>query len=97
MSFRRNSDRATQWRKWREGNAHALLACGLPQWLLEDESRWLRFLQEGGWDVETRYDVGMLTQGQATALRELLRREYPDGYSLNTCYLELERVIGGKG
>ena len=97
MSFRRNSDRATQWRKWREGNAETLLACAVPRWLLEDELRWLRFLEEGGWDAETRYGVRMLTPGQATALRELLRREYSDRLSLGACYRELERVIGGEG
>ena len=48
----------------------------------------------GRGDAVRRRDVDA---GAGDGLRELLRREYPDGYSLNTCYLELERVIGGKG
>ena len=47
MPFRRDNSRHHAWKKWVADQRDHLLAAGVPDWILTDELRWLRFLEEG--------------------------------------------------
>ena len=74
MGYRR-SDKAVQWAKWVAMNRDALTAAGVPDFVLADEFRWWRFLEDG-YDGETGWKASMLGPNQLAALRELVEREF---------------------
>jgi hypothetical protein len=47
MAYRRDSQKAQEWRKWLLKNQAILDKCGLPEVILKDELSWLNFLMEG--------------------------------------------------
>ena len=76
MTFRRDSDRSRDWRQWLHEHREALTAAGLPIWVFEYELRWTRFLEEDGFDLESGWSVGMLSEDGANRLREFVVNEY---------------------
>jgi hypothetical protein len=54
-----------------------LLGAGVPDWVLADELRWLRFLQER-YDHESGWAPKMLDLDKARNLHTLIRREFGD-------------------
>ena len=48
------------WKRWKQSNRAQLDRCGVPEFILDDENRWLIFLQEGGWDAESGFKLEML-------------------------------------
>jgi hypothetical protein len=58
-----------------------LVRCGLPEFLYVEERRWVKLLEEDGWDAETGWRVEMLTPQQAGHLQEFVNRKHgPDSY-----------------
>jgi hypothetical protein len=79
MAFRRDGQAARAWCVWLERRRNALVRCGLPAFVFQDEERWLRFLGHDGWDAETGWKVEMLTVGQAAELAEFVAKEFGRG------------------
>ena len=77
MPFRRDSSRHFAWKKWAADHREDLLAAGVPDWILTDELKWLRFLEEG-YDHESGWSPRMLDLDKARNLHAFIRREYGD-------------------
>ncbi|RYD35210.1 MAG: hypothetical protein EOP86_09065 [Verrucomicrobiaceae bacterium] len=88
MSFRRNKYRARHWQKWLERNRAELLACGIPQLVLE-ERPWYYFLEHGYWtpagSAESILDVEQMDRAGAERLCAFLEQDdlYPGCSTLN--------------
>jgi hypothetical protein len=81
VAFRRDGKAARGWDEWLDRHRDALVRCGIPEFLYGEERRWLRFLEEDGWDGETGWQVEMLAPQQAVHLKDFIIREYgPDSY-----------------
>jgi len=61
---------------WLDRHRDALVRCGIPDFLYAEEQRWVRLLEEDGWDAETGWRVEMLAPHQAACLREFIVLEY---------------------
>jgi len=72
MSYRRNSEAALRWRKWRLRNRAAIEKAGIPKKVLKDELTWLVFLDHGWFDD---FDVDSLSTEQKQALYDWLDTE----------------------
>ena len=95
MAFRRDSERLLNWRRWLDKHRDILVALGLPDFVYGNERRWTCFLQEGGIDWESRWDVSMLTPNQAERFFDFVLREYgPDQH--RCCLRALESVRQAK-
>jgi hypothetical protein len=80
MPFRRDSSRHYSWKKWLADHRADLLEAGVPDWILTDELRWLRFLEEG-FDNESGWSPTLLDHETARKLHGFIQREYGDeGY-----------------
>ena len=66
------------WSKWVEAHRAALVLCGIPSFLIEDQFRWERFV-EHGYDHETGWSPELLPTRQRATLQAFLRSEYSDG------------------
>lgn len=62
MTYRRNSNAALIWKRWKQGQAELILACGVPE-AIESENSWWDYLQH-----RTR----LPEQSQRAALRQLV-------------------------
>jgi hypothetical protein len=81
VAFPRDGQAAHSWSLWLGHHRDALVQSGIPDFLYADERRWVRLLEEDGWDAETGWRVEMLTPKQAGRLQEFVIREYgPDSY-----------------
>jgi hypothetical protein len=81
VAFRRDRQAAHCWSLWLGHHRDALVRCGIPEFLYAEERRWVRLLEEDGWDAESGWRVEMLTPQQAGRLQEFVIREYgPDSY-----------------
>jgi hypothetical protein len=89
MAVRRDGPRARSWQRWLDQNRDALIRCSLPEFVFSDDSRWLRFIEHGGWDHETGWRVEMLSPDQASALSDFITDQYS-----NEEYREILRVLG---
>ncbi len=76
MSFRRDADKLLAWKRWVNQHRDELTAAGVPAVVFSDERRWGHFLEEGGLDRETGWQVEMLSPQQAAALHHLVTREF---------------------
>jgi hypothetical protein len=93
MSFRRDGERALRWQRWLDQHRDALVAAGLPSWVYAEELRWIRFLEEGGTDWESGWQVELLFPQQAERFRRFILQEYgPDQY--RCCVRSLKQVVG---
>lgn len=77
MAFRRDSSRHHDWKRWVADHRADLLDAGVPDWILADEMRWLRFLEEGC-DYESGWWPTMLDRDHAKNLHMFIQREYGD-------------------
>ncbi len=76
MPFRRDGAKASKWKHWLATHRDTLVRCGLPDYVLRDELHWYLFLEQGGWEQESGWNVQMLTRDQARTLRDFLAAEY---------------------
>jgi hypothetical protein len=72
MSYRRNSEAALRWRKWRLKNRAAIEKAGITEKALKDELTWLVFLEHGWFDD---FNVDSLSTEQKQALYDWLDTE----------------------
>lgn len=79
MGYRHNSQGRRAWQLWVDQHRDNLLKCTLPEFIFSNEPGWFRFLEHDGWDHESGWSVSMLAPEQASALHELLIREYGIG------------------
>ena len=97
MSFRRNSDVGRKWQIWLQSHRDELIACGIPQLLLEDESYWFYFLDHGYFTpsgiAEPIIDVGRMERGHAERLCIFLEGSdyYPSSSTLHRLQYLLKR------
>lgn len=75
MGFRRDNSRHHEWKKWVADHSSGLLAAGIPDWILSDELRWIRFLEEGC-DYASGWWPEMLEPSKANELHAFIQREY---------------------
>ena len=68
-----------RWKRWKQLNRAQLDRCGVPEFILDDENRWLNFLQEGGWDAESGFKLAMIQVSELEQLEQLLRTTYGGG------------------
>jgi hypothetical protein len=81
MSYRRNSEAALRWRRWRLKNRSAIEKVGIPEKVLHDELTWLVFLEHGWLDD---FDVDSLSTEQKQALRDWLETELSESEKQST-------------
>jgi hypothetical protein len=81
MSYRRNSEAALRWRKWRLRNRADIEKAGIPETVLKDELTWLVFLEHGWFDD---FDVDSLSTEQKQALRDWLETELSESEKQST-------------
>ncbi len=91
MSFRRHSEAAFTWKKWVADNRSELMTCGIPDWIWSNELRWLRFLEEGGIDGESKWNVSLLSSNQAKCFRDFVLRAY-EANEYKSLLRDLERM-----
>jgi hypothetical protein len=93
VAYWRDGQAAHSWSLWLDRNRDTLVRCGIPDFLYFEEERWVRLLEECGWDAETGWKVSMLAPDQAARLIQLVIREHGrNGYR---CLLrELDIVTG---
>ena len=77
MGFRRDSSRHYLWKEWVADHQSGLLAAGVPDWILSDELRWCRFLEEGC-DYASGWSPEMLEHSKVCQLHTFIQREYGD-------------------
>lgn len=97
MSFRRDKEKALRWQQWLQRHRDELLACGIPQAVLEDESYWGYFLDHGYFTPSGMggplIDVDRMEHDQATRLCLFLESSdyYPGCDTLNRLQYLLKR------
>jgi len=102
MSFRRDSDAARKWQTWLQKHRDELLACGVPQLVLEHENRWYYFLEHGYFRppgiAEPIIDVDRMDKAQAERLCLFLENSdfYPTCSTLNRLQYLLRRGCHAK-
>jgi len=92
MAFRRDGDKSHEWKRWLAQHRQTLIRTGIPDSILRDERYWLVFLESGGWDAESGFDVDALTLDQARELHDFLVAQYGTGTS-GGCIQVLARRI----
>jgi hypothetical protein len=71
MAYRRDSQKAQEWRKWLLKNQAALDRCGIPEFILEDELSWFVFLDHGFYGNRQDRNQFQLEDLSAKQLQEL--------------------------
>jgi hypothetical protein len=92
MSFRqhnKNPDTA-----WRRSSRTALLAAGLPDFLIDDERRWAYVLLHGD-DLDSGWSPAWITKEQAADFLRLLSSHYENRVGLDL-FTTLEKRIDDK-
>ncbi len=92
MSFRqhnKNPDTA-----WRKRFLSRLLATGLPDFLIDDESRWTYVLLHGD-DLESGWNPSWVTKLQAADLLHLLHSHYESRIGLDL-FVTLQKRVDDK-
>ena len=92
MSFRqhnKNPDTA-----WRRSFRQELLAAGLPDFVVDDERRWIYVLLHGD-DLESGWSPDWITKKQAADLLRLLQSHYENRVGLDL-FVTLEKRIDDK-
>jgi len=76
MAFRRDKERSLAWRRFTDRHADALVRCGVPPMLLEEELRWRYFVGHAYWSPDGRppasFSVDDLSDAQACNLLRLM-------------------------
>jgi hypothetical protein len=93
MAFRQhNKDPESAWRK---KHRDELLQNGMPDFLIDDDSRWNYVLLHAADDFQSRWNPSRLNKEQATKLLALLRQQYtnPSGLEL---LRELQKSINSR-
>ena len=76
MSFRHDGKKAHGWQRWCDMHRDELIRAGVPDFVLQTEFHWLRFLEEG-YDQWTGWSpTQMLSPDRARILHSLILREY---------------------
>ena len=84
------SEKARRWLAWRHKHAETLSLLQIPEVYLKCEEHWHDFLTHGRLHLHSdidedatarAYDVSSLSVEQARAFFELIRDDYPDGWS----------------
>jgi len=94
MAFRQDGDKSHEWKRWLKQHRQTLICTGIPDSILRDERYWLVFLESGGWDAESGFDVDDLTQDQARELDAFLVAQYGADLS-GGCIAALAQRISG--
>lgn len=96
MAFRKDKQRATEWKQWVQRHQSALTACGLPEDVYHDRAAWYYFLDHGHLSTgKTRhwFSLAQLSRPQMQRLRDFVQSEvqgdYPDSHLLNVLRSEL--------
>jgi hypothetical protein len=76
MSFGHDGQATRSWRSWLDKHRGELLKSGVPDFLYSERWRWIRLLEEDGWDPITGWKVEMLPADQAVFLHAFIVREY---------------------
>jgi hypothetical protein len=90
MSYRRNSEAALTWRKWRLRNRAVIEKAGIPEKALKDELTWLSFLEEGWYDD---FDVDSLSTEQKRALHDWLDTELSEAEKSVCVWLQIKAQL----
>jgi hypothetical protein len=91
MSYRRKSEAALRWRKWRLRNRAAIEIAGIPEKVLKDELTWLVFLEHGWFD---KFNVDSLSTEQKQALYDWLATELSETEKQSVCFwLEIKAQL----
>jgi hypothetical protein len=76
MSFRQNTDSNRAWKAWIMRHHDALLACGIPLVLLENQRHWTYFLEHGYYTppgfAKPVFDIDQMEKSDLERLRILL-------------------------
>lgn len=97
MSFRNQKDERLRWQKWVLQHHDELLACGVPQMLLENMGDWCYFLEHGYFtpsgSAKPIIDVDHMSTNEAQRLCLFLERDefYPRSDALNRLQYILKR------
>lgn len=73
MTFRRKGKEEHGWKTRVREHADLIAASGLPLLATSSEYRFVRLLEEGYLEDDLSFDVKQLSEGQKTALRELVK------------------------
>jgi hypothetical protein len=92
MSFRNDGKKSHRWHRWKRERQDALLHCGLPDFILETEHQWFRFLEEG-YDIATGWDSSLLTNDRQRALYDFIRQQYGND-TYRGLLRDLENLLG---
>jgi hypothetical protein len=79
---------------WRKANRADLLGAGMPEELIEDDTRWRETLFRGA-DLVSGWQPSQITKAQAGRLLGLLRARYPISGGMGL-FDALEKRIKGK-
>jgi len=91
MPYRKNKKSNSAWVTWQKANRQTLIDLGVPEIIVESESRWWYFLEHGD-DPETEWNVNLLSTVNAKSLMEFLVNKYSNGEA-NDCIKEIESFI----
>jgi len=97
MSFRRDKQKALQWKTWLQKHRPSLVAAGVPQVVLDDISHWYYFLEHGYYTLpgsaEPMIDVNRRNEEEAERLCSFPEQDdfYPLSLALNRLQYLLKR------
>lgn len=97
MSFRRDKKEALDWQKWLRQHREELIACGVPNIVLEEPRHWYYFLDHGYFtppgSAAPLIDVDRMQNADALHLCLFLEKDdsYPDSSALNRLQYVLKR------
>ena len=97
MSYRRDKKKALKWETWLARHHRALLACAVPHVMLEDERKWVYFVEHGYFtppgSAEAVINIDRMDRNQAERLCVLLESDddYHTCTTLNTLQYRLKR------
>jgi hypothetical protein len=78
MAYRRDSQKALDWRRWLLKNQMILESCGIPAAVLKDEAHWWDFLDHGFLDHHedpSQFKLENLSENQLHELHRFLDAE----------------------
>lgn len=92
MSFRQSNKSAEA--AWRKNHREALLAAGVPDFVVDDERRWTYVLLHGDDELESGWTPAGITKSQASELLRMLQQQYQSTIGLDL-FAALEKRING--
>jgi len=89
MAFRCDKGKTLRWRKWSQEHRGELIACGIPDIVLEEMGHWLYFLEHGYFtplgSAEAIIDIDRMSKPEVRRLCLFLEQDdfYPGCSTLN--------------